>query len=74
VVAPLLPDGTAVVGDPGLFVPAGDRRVADVEPDGTVVLSGAPGEVVRLLGWRDRGPSEREVTLPDRGWVRLPPG
>ena len=72
VVAPLLADGLAVVGDPDLFAPAGDRRLADVAPDGTVVVSGAPGEAVRLVGWNG-AVVEREVTVPDRGWERLGP-
>ena len=72
VVAPLLADGVAVVGDPSLFAPAGDRRLADVAPDGTVVVHGAPGEAVRLVGWNGAA-VERDVTVPDRGWERLRP-
>ena len=67
VVAPLLADGVAVVGDPDLFVTAGDRRLAEVAPDGTVVVAGAPGEVVRLVGWNAGAVVEREVAVPDRG-------
>lgn len=73
VVAPVLPCGVAVVGDAELFVTAGDRRVADVAPDGTVAVAGAPGEAVTITGWhaaRD-APVERTVTLPDRGWARV---
>ncbi len=73
VVVPVLAGGIAVVGDPDLFVPAGDRRLADVAPDGTVVVTGAPGEVVRLVAWDGGAPVEREVTVPDRGWERLRP-
>jgi hypothetical protein len=71
-VAPVLAGGTAVIGDPDVFVTAGDRRLADVAPDGTVVVAGAPGEVVRLVGWDAGAVVEREVTVPARGWDRLP--
>jgi hypothetical protein len=72
VVAPLLDGGRAVVGDPALFVTAGDRRLAQVDADGSVVVAGAPGEEVALVVW-DGEVSERRLTVPDRGWdgVRL---
>jgi hypothetical protein len=73
VVAPLLADGVAVVGDADLFVTAGDRRLSQVAPDGTVVVAGAPGEAVRLVGWNAGAVVERVVVVPDRGWERLRP-
>lgn len=71
VVAPVVGDGLAVIGDPALYVTAGDRRLADVAPDGSVVVTGAPGEDVTLVGWavEANAPLERNLTLPDRGWV-----
>jgi hypothetical protein len=62
-----------VVGDPDLFVTAGDLRLAEVAPDGSVVVAGAPSEVVRLVGWNAGAVVERQVTVPDRGWERLRP-
>ena len=44
-----------------------------VAPDGTVVVAGAPGEVVHLVGWNAGAVVEREVVVPDRGWERLRP-
>jgi hypothetical protein len=73
VVAPLLADGVAVVGDADLFVTAGDRRLSQVAPDGTVVVAGAPGEAVCLVGWNAGAVVERVVVVPDRGWERLRP-
>ena len=73
VVAPVMADGVAVVGDTDLFVTAGDRRLSHVAPDGTVVVAGAPGEVVRVVGWNAGVVVEREVALPDRGWERVRP-
>jgi len=53
VAAPVLVDGLAVVGDPGLYACAGDTRIADVTVDrGDVVVTvlGA-GELVHIVGW-----------------------
>jgi hypothetical protein len=36
-------------------------------------VAGAPGEVVRLVGWSAGAVVEREVEVPDRGWERLRP-
>ncbi len=48
-------DGLAVLGDPDLVATAGRRRCERIDPDGrggvTVVLSGAPGEELRVAGW-----------------------
>ncbi|HZR13551.1 MAG TPA: hypothetical protein VFC33_09885 [Acidimicrobiia bacterium] len=73
VVAPVLAGRVAVVGDAELFVPAGDRRIADVTAEGVVTVSGAPGETVTVTGWdveRDT-PVTATLTLPDRGWTRI---
>ena len=71
----MLPGGLAVVGDPAVYVTAGDRRLADVAPDGEMVVTGAPGEEVEVVGWDVEvgEPLARTVTLSDRGWstVRL---
>ena len=75
VLAPVLPGGIAVLGDPALYACAGDTRVADVVVEGeTVVVTvlGA-GEQVRIAGWSQHpirahawspaaGRSEVEVT------------
>src|SRR5260221_8073747 len=53
VLAPVLPGGIAVFGDPALYACAGDARVADVVVEGeavVVTLLGA-GEHVRIVGW-----------------------
>ena len=54
VLAPILPGGVAVIGDPDLYACAGDARVADVaiDPDGSIVVTmlGAD-ERVHLVGW-----------------------
>jgi hypothetical protein len=73
VVAPVIDGGVAVVGDAGVFVTAGDRRIADVAPDGTVTVVGAPRETVTITAWdaeRD-APVEQRATLGDRGWARF---
>jgi hypothetical protein len=55
VVAPIIADGLAVVGDPAVYACAGDARVADVavdeRGDGVVVTVLGAGERVRLVGW-----------------------
>jgi hypothetical protein len=38
-----------------------------------VVVAGAPGEAVRLVGWNAGAVVERVVVVPDRGWERLRP-
>jgi len=54
VLAPLLSNGLALIGEPGKFVTLADRRFTalDLSDDGlTVTLAGAPGEEVTLLTW-----------------------
>jgi hypothetical protein len=62
VLAPILPGGVAVIGDPDLYACAGDARVADVaiDPDGSIVVTvlGAD-ERVHLVGWSDAAISAR---------------
>lgn len=73
VVAPVGTNGRAVIGDLGLFTTVGDRRIAAVSADGEVVVTGAPGEEVTVVGWDSAADShlERTLTLPDRGWTRF---
>jgi hypothetical protein len=52
-IAPLLPAGLAVFGDPALYASAGDRRLRDLRAtaDGAALeLLGAPGEAPELCG------------------------
>ncbi|RJO68104.1 MAG: hypothetical protein C4523_07760 [Myxococcales bacterium] len=51
VLAPILPNGVALIGETGKYVTLADRRFADIALDGdrmTVTLAGAPGESVAL--------------------------
>lgn len=57
VLAPIGPNGIAVVGDVSRFVPAGRPRLSlAVDGDDTVVTVEGPGETVTVTGW-----SEAEV-------------
>ncbi|MEY2566008.1 MAG: hypothetical protein QOE35_537 [Actinomycetota bacterium] len=67
VLVPLLPDGTAVVGDAELFATAGDMRIAEVDPTGSVTVLGA-GERVHLTVW-DGELRTVDVDVPSRGWA-----
>ena len=55
VLAPVLPGGIAVIGDPALYACAGDTRIADVEfdRDGVTVTVLGAGERVRIAGWSE---------------------
>lgn len=56
---PVLADGFAVIGDPRLFVPAGDRRLRGLRSHGDRVhfdVLGAPGERVEIVGIGPRAP------------------
>jgi hypothetical protein len=56
---PLLDDGFAVIGDPNLFVPAGDRRLCRLRfEDGCAHFEvlGAAGERVEIVGLGARAP------------------
>lgn len=62
VLAPVLANGIALIGEPAKFVTMADRRVAGVAVGDSsieVALRGAPGEVVELLAWDTVG--EREL-------------
>ena len=62
VVAPVLPSGIAVIGDPDTFVTAGDARVEVRSTDrgAAVVVKGA-GEQVVLTGWSARPPERTDA-------------
>ncbi|MCZ7582904.1 MAG: hypothetical protein M5R36_05950 [Deltaproteobacteria bacterium] len=73
VLAPVLENGLALIGEPDKFVTMADRRFAKIDVDGgalRIELEGAPGETVRLLAFdaeaRELLP-EREVTLDASG-------
>src|SRR5207302_5495577 len=74
VVAPVLPGGIAVIGDPAAFATAADRRLRVAATDGgaDVVVAGAPGEQVEIVAWAaGAGTWTTTVTMPDTGWSRL---
>jgi len=57
VLAPVLPNDLALIGEPAKYVTVADRRFLSVEarPDAIDVrLAGVPGEVVTLLAWDAR--------------------
>jgi hypothetical protein len=74
VLVPLLPNGTAVIGDVELFATAGDMRIAAVEPTATgarVTVLGA-NERVELTVWNDAsGLGTVAVEVPARGWITV---
>jgi hypothetical protein len=74
VVAPLLNDSIAVIGDASLYATAGDRRVADVVVDDgavRVTVVGA-GEDVELVTWTPaRGVERTSVRVSGRGWSEV---
>jgi hypothetical protein len=88
ILCPLLDGEVAVIGDPSLYVSAGDRRVCDVRSrPGRIDLAvlGAPGERVRIDGAGPRGlraeasagASHPRLPPPPRallGWERDPDG
>jgi hypothetical protein len=54
VLAPILPNGLALIGEPARFVTLADRRFTALEVGADaidVTLAGAPGEEVSLLAW-----------------------
>jgi hypothetical protein len=74
VLAPVLPGGIAVLGDPGLYASAGDARIAEVEADGsrvTLTVLGA-NERVRVGGWSERAISTSSWST-DTGGVDVAP-
>jgi hypothetical protein len=64
VLCPVLPSGIALLGDPGRYACAGDRRLRGVRAldDGVAFeVLGAPGERVGLRGWSRRDPARAEA-------------
>jgi hypothetical protein len=81
VLAPLLPSGVAVIGDPVRYATAGSTRLPAVETtnDGarfTVVGSDGADEIVTVVGWADHEPHFSpgvDVEWNDPAWrVRIP--
>jgi hypothetical protein len=58
VLAPVLPGGIAVIGDPARYATAGDARLASVEAleDGVRFTVLGAGERVTIVGWADHPP------------------
>jgi hypothetical protein len=72
VLAPVLPNALAVVGDPTRYATAGDTRIAGVEADDEHVrftVLGA-GETVSVAGWSGRGAPTARAWTTD-GWRTL---
>jgi len=70
VLCPVLPGRIAVVGDPGKYATAGDRRIRRIAvSDGGVAFDvlGAPGERVRVEGWAADGAPSAEAWTPAGG-------
>jgi hypothetical protein len=72
VLAPVLANGIAVIGDPGVYATAGDRRIAEVELDGDDVVVTVLGanERVRVVGW-SANPIRASVRAPSTGPTEL---
>jgi hypothetical protein len=75
VLAPVLLDNIAIIGDAALYATAGDTRIGDVTIDApgdgvTAVVLGA-GETVTLTGWA-RGPLRATAWSPATGAAELP--
>lgn len=69
VLAPMLPGGIAVIGDPALYACAGDSRIADVVTDHeevTVTVLGA-NERVHVVGYAEN-PISARAWSPAAGW------
>jgi hypothetical protein len=73
VVAPVLPGGIAVMGDPEVYASAGDARIADVvvEPHAVAVTVLGAGERVRIVGW-SQGPLTAGTWSPSAGASEAP--
>ncbi|MEY2461630.1 MAG: hypothetical protein QOG30_3460, partial [Acidimicrobiaceae bacterium] len=80
VLAPILPGGFAVIGDPTRYATAGDTRLASVEAidDGVRFTVLGAGELVTIVGWADHEPRSSdnvELVWRDPTWhvrVRVP--
>jgi hypothetical protein len=72
VLAPVLANGIAVVGDPDVYATAGDSRIADVALDGDTVVITVLGanERVRVTGWSER-PVTARAWAPSTGWTSV---
>ena len=87
VLAPILPCGVAVIGDPSRYAMAGDARLASVEATGDGVrftIRGA-NELVTIVGWADHRPLVSsdldlvwdaptwhvQLRIPDNGYVSV---
>jgi hypothetical protein len=72
VLAPVLANGIAIIGDPDVYATAGDSRVADVEVNGDEVAVTVLGahERVRLVGWSAR-PVAARAWAPSTGSMAL---
>jgi hypothetical protein len=73
VLAPVLPGGIAVIGDPALYASAGDARVAEVTADEagvTVTVLGA-NERVRIAGWSEHPIAASSWSTDDRAGVAV---
>ena len=69
VLAPIV-DGVAVIGDPALYVTAGDLRVHHVA--GTTVGLVGPDDDFELVVWsEDAGVQRRPISIGANGWVDL---
>ncbi len=71
VIAPLVDDSIAVIGDPALYATAGDRRIAEVAVDNGRVRTSVvgAGEDVELVTWtRATGLERVTVALSPAGW------
>ena len=69
VVAPVLPSGVAVIGDPTKYATAGDARIAAIGPTATgarIAVLGA-GERVMVAAWRDGRRVDTPVDVPASG-------
>ncbi len=69
VVAPIV-DGVAAIGDPALYVTAGDLRVHHV--DGNTVSVVGPNDTFEIVWWTESGGVQRRaVTIGDTGWAEV---
>ena len=77
--APILSNGLALIGEPAKFVTLADRRFVSIETEADairVALAGAPGERVELLGYDARldaplAPMTATLGADGRGAARL---
>jgi hypothetical protein len=73
VLAPILPNGLAVVGDPTRYATAGDSRLTAVHVRDDAVrftVLGA-GELVTIVGWAASCPRAARCWTPTSGWIGI---